>query len=77
MNNKEKADFYEDALMSILSWATAYPISVFPEPDLVKARSLLEAGGMTLDAVSASNMRHALSGVGRIAAEAISAASAT
>jgi len=40
------------------SWQQAYPLSAFPEPDLQRARELLEAGGMTLAAVSASNMRH-------------------
>lgn len=38
----------------------AYPLSVFPEPDLAKADELLKAGGQTLDAVSASAIRHSL-----------------
>jgi hypothetical protein len=44
---------------------------VFPEPDLEHAAALLEAGGMTLDAVSASAMRHAIEGVGEIARRAL------
>lgn len=56
MRDKEK-------LRRIADWCRAYPLAVFPEPDLVKARALLEAGGMTLDAISASNMRHVLKGV--------------
>jgi len=53
----------QDVLDRIKSWSEAYPLSVFPEPDLVKARKLLEAGGMTLDSVSASNMRHVITKV--------------
>jgi hypothetical protein len=41
-------------------WLDAYPLAVFPEPDLKKARALLEAGGMTLDSLSAWNFRHIL-----------------
>jgi len=60
-----------DAIEKVLSWAAAYPISVFPEPDLKKAHELLKAGGMTLDAVSARAMRHVLKGVLGIMREAL------
>jgi hypothetical protein len=56
----------EEKLDAIKRWCDAYPLAVFPEPDFKKARDLLEAGGMTLDAVSASNFRHILRGVRRI-----------
>lgn len=56
----------EEKLASIRTWCDAYPLAVFPEPDLKKARELLEAGGMTLDAVSASSMRHVLKGIREI-----------
>lgn len=55
-----------EALTQIEQWAEAYPLTVFPEPDFVKVRELLEAGGITLDSVSASNMRHVLKGVAGI-----------
>jgi hypothetical protein len=55
-----------DALESIRSWCDAYPLQIFPEPDLRRARELLEAGGMTLDAISASSMRHVLKGIKEI-----------
>lgn len=61
-----------EALEQIDQWARAYPVSVFPEPDWVKARQLLEAGGMTLDSVSAGAIRRVVSGVGKIAQEALS-----
>lgn len=52
-----------DALEKIEAWADAYPLEVFPEPDFARAHELLTAGGMTLDAISASNMRHVVNGV--------------
>lgn len=67
----DQKDRYEEALYRIRRWAHAYPVPNFPEPDLDKASELLKAGGMTLDAISASNMRHALEGVARIATEAL------
>ena len=66
-----KLEATEDALRQIVSWANAYPLKVFPEPDFARAHELLKAGGMTLDAISASNMRHVVEGVGRIAKEAL------
>ena len=51
------------ALTEIEQWGRAYPLAAFPEPDFGAARTLLEAGGLTLDAVSASNMRHVLTEV--------------
>ena len=66
-----KADRYEDALQKIDNWAKAYPLDVFPEPDLKRVREVLEAAGITLDSVSASNMRHVISGVERIVSEAL------
>jgi hypothetical protein len=55
-----KVERYEDALQELADWAKAYPLDIFPEPDLKRAHELLQAGGMTIDAVSASAMRHLL-----------------
>lgn len=60
-----------EALMKIEQWSRAYPLAIFPEPDMAKARALLAAGGMSLDAVSASAMRHVVDGVGEIARRAL------
>ena len=60
-----------ESLEKIDTWAKAYPLEVFPEPDFKKAAALLKAGGMTIDAISASNMRHVVEGVGKIAREAL------
>lgn len=60
-----------EALQQIVNWSEAYPLDVFPEPDFKRAAELLKAGGMTLDAISASNMRHVVTGVGEIARKAL------
>lgn len=67
----EKNDRMESHLEAISAWGDAYPLVVFPEPDFKKVRELLEAGGITLDAVSASNMRHVVEGVAKIAREGL------
>lgn len=41
-------------------WLAAYPLEQFPEPDFIKAGKALWEAGQTLDAISASNMRHVL-----------------
>jgi hypothetical protein len=69
---EDRVDCLEEALHKISQWSKAYPLSVFPEPDLKKARALLEAGGITLDSVSAHCMRHVVEGVGKIASGALS-----
>lgn len=53
----------EKALQHIADWADAYPLSVFPEPDFKRAAKVLKDAGMTIDAISASNMRHVLNGI--------------
>lgn len=57
---KERIAALEFTLEHILNWAKAYPLEVFPEPDMKKARMGLASVGITLDAVSASNMRHVI-----------------
>ena len=69
--DEEKLERYEEALWRIAKWSEAYPLEIFPEPDLHKAHALLQAGGMTLDAISANAMRHVVTGVGKIAKEAL------
>ena len=63
----------EHALQTIEQWSRAYPTTVFPEPDWKKARELLEAGGMTIDSISAHCMRQVIEGVGEIARRALGA----
>lgn len=67
----DREDKLESALEEIEQWSRAYPLTIFPKPDMKKARRLLEAGGMTLDAISADCMRHVITRVGMIAREAL------
>ena len=63
-------DRLEEALHRVASWAEAYPLSVFPEPDAEyygRAREVLEANGMTPDRIAAANMRHVVVQIARIA----------
>ncbi len=69
MSNREQR--LEDALNEILHWANAYPATVFPEPDLEKAREALAASGITMDALHGTWARDLLKGVGEIATEAL------
>ena len=74
MRLENKLDMYEEALHRIASWASAYPLAVFPEPDEAyykRAHEVLTANGMTLDRLSAAAMRHVVEGVGRIARDAL------
>jgi hypothetical protein len=59
----DKIEQMSEALHKISAWQQAYPVSVFPEPDFKRAAEVLKAAGMTLDAISASNMRHVLNGI--------------
>jgi hypothetical protein len=68
---EERIEVLEAALERIVAWSEAYPLAAFPEPDFSKAARLLEDGGMTLDAVSASNTRHVVKRVAEIAREAL------
>lgn len=52
-----------DALEKIVQWANAYPVDVFVPPDWKAVRAALDEKGLTLDAVSAANMRHVLDGL--------------
>ena len=59
----KEREHYDDLFDHIKNWCEAYPISVFPEPDFGKAHEVLKANGMTLDAISASNMKHVITQV--------------
>jgi len=66
-----KISTLEHGLEQIIAWSEAYPLDIFPEPDYAKAAELLKAGGMTLDAISASNMRHVITRIGEMASAAL------
>jgi NAD(P)H-flavin reductase len=70
-------DVVADFLHELDGWENAYPLSCFPEPDLKRAAEVLKANGMTLDAISASNMRHVVSCIAPKARAALTAMPAT
>lgn len=70
---RKQVETYGDALEELKQWADAYPTKVFPEPDLARASAILSRGGMSLDVISASNMRHVLTRVAQIARAALAA----
>jgi len=59
------------ALKELVNWSEAYPLPVFPEPDLKVAREGLESVGITMDQVSASLIRHVVKRAGEIARKAL------
>lgn len=61
----------EAALTRIDNWAKAYPLKVFPEPDFKEVAQVLKDAGISLDAVSASNMRHVITGIRDIVEQAL------
>ena len=67
----DRVDELTEALRKIVSWSEAYPLDIFPEPDFKKAHEVLNANGMTIDAISASAARHTVEGVGKIARAAL------
>jgi len=64
--DNDRMNAVDDKLYKIAQWIKAYPLYVFPKPDFKKAAKALEQNGMTLDAISASNMRYVLSGMKEI-----------
>lgn len=53
----------QEKMHEIKIWINSYPLSIFPKPDFEKAHEVLKQHGMSLDAISANNMRHVLDGV--------------
>jgi hypothetical protein len=69
----KEREHYDDLFAHIQGWCEAYPIAAFPEPDFKKAHEVLTANGMTLDAISASNMKHVITQVQKMIDAAIRA----
>ena len=62
-------DEAREALLAVDTWAKAYPLEVFPEPDFNEVKRLL--GSTLLSQVSASNMRHVLIGIHGLVSKAL------
>ena len=53
----------KELIAELKGWQQAYPLRAFPEPDLGRAAVVLKEAGMTLDSISASNMRHVVNAI--------------
>ena len=63
---KASHDKLVEAIQGIDNWAEAYPLEVFPEltkDNWKQAAEVLKANGLSIDRISASNMRHVLNGI--------------
>jgi len=64
-------DAKDKALHEIDNWCKAYPVEVFPKPDLKKAAKVLKAANMTLGSITADSMRHVTNGIKEILDQAL------
>ena len=68
---RDENERLREAIMLLQNWVKAYPLKVFPEPDLKLARKLLTDGGVSYDALNVYSMRHVINGVGKIINETL------
>jgi hypothetical protein len=66
---KVRLEVAEDKLRLIADWCAAYPLEMFPKPNMMEVRALL--GDTLLTQLSAYNMRHVCEGIMRHACEGI------
>lgn len=59
-NTRERLRHAEEILLKVRNWAYAYPLDVFPEPDIAKCELLLKAGGQSIDTLAAYARRGAI-----------------
>ena len=71
LDTGDRIEILEGALREIEQWSRAYPLSVFPEPDLHRCAMVLAKEGLSIDTISAHAMRHVLDGVAKIVREAL------
>ena len=62
---KVRLEVAEDKLRCIADWCAAYPLEMFPKPNIKKARALL--GDTLFTQLSAYSMRHVCEGIAKIA----------
>jgi hypothetical protein len=61
---RKAAEETSEKLQRIDDWCRAYPLDVFPKPDMKRVRKLL--GDSLLTQLSAHNMRHVIEGLLKI-----------
>jgi hypothetical protein len=63
---QERIDDLESAFHKIKNWCQAYPLDIFEEPDMKKARDVLSAADIEISCIAVSNMRYVLKGIQEI-----------
>jgi hypothetical protein len=66
---RKQLEIYLDMSDKLSNWVEAYPLEVWEEPDWNKVKELL--GDHLLSCISASNMRHVITQVGKIVKNAL------
>lgn len=66
LNLLDEIERMRGALDEIRQWSRAYPPDIFPTPDWIRPGEVLRAAGLSLDAISAANMRHVIKHVQKI-----------
>lgn len=59
-DEKAAIEWAQELIHRLHSWSQAYPLDLFPEPDLKAAHEVLSAHGMGIGGISASMGRHVL-----------------
>ena len=73
---ERRVEQLEDTLERIAQWCTAYPITVFlplSNDEIRRAGEVLNAAGISMDALHGGWARHLLEGIGKEARTALSA----
>ena len=68
---KKKFIQIEMAFDEIIRWEDAYPLDMFPEQDIEKARKILEENGISLTCLFAHGMRHVVTRCAEIVRKAM------
>jgi UDP-N-acetylglucosamine 2-epimerase len=68
---KNKVEKIEESLNEIIRWEDAYPVDMFPEEDIEKAREILKENGISLTNLMVHSMRHVVTRCAEIARKAM------
>ena len=68
---KDKVEKIEQSLNEIIRWEDAYPLDMFPEEDIEKAREILKEHGINLTNLMVHGMRHVVTRCAEIARKAM------
>lgn len=61
---RERLHDAEEVIAKVDNWARAYPLDVFPEPDIARCAELLNTGGQSIERLAAYARRGAIEWIG-------------